>query len=219
MSARITGLEFTAREEVGTGAVALHFRPRRSMEYQAGQHGLWAVPGGGLAPFTMASAPEEELVTLATGLESGSRLKRALAALTPGDPVRLIGPLSRFTLDATAPAVVMLAQGLAVTPFRSMLVHAGIAGVTVPTTLVHVGTGHAYRADTEAAAKEAFYPTSRAAFAAHVVAVTGQRPDATFMVAGTRTFVADTAAQLTGLGIDRSRIRRDAFYGWSGHQV
>lgn len=212
-------LEFVSREDVGGGAVALHFRSRRPLGFRAGQHGVWAVPGGGITPFTVASAPEEELVTLATSLESGSRTKRALGALTPGSSVRLIGPLSGFTLDESAPAVVMLAQGLGITPFRSMLAHAGIAGVDVPTTLVHVGTSHPYRSDTEAGAKEAFYPASRDAFATDVAAVAAHQPEATFMVAGTRTFVAATTGQLTGLGIAASRIRRDAFYGWSGQQA
>lgn len=120
------------------------------------------------------------------------------------------------TEQQPAPAVVMLAQGVGVAPFRSMLTHAALAGVGVPTTLVHVGTGHAYRDDTSAAAVEAFCPTSHEEFADHVAAVTARQPHATSMVAGTRAFVAGTAAQLTGPGVDPPRIRRDAFYGWSG---
>ncbi|MBC8092833.1 MAG: FAD-dependent oxidoreductase [Pseudonocardia sp.] len=219
MGIRIDRLEFVSREDVDGGAVALHFRPRRPLDFRAGQHGLWHVPRGGITPFTIASAPEEELVTLATSLESGSRTKRALAALTPGSGVRLLGPLSGFTLDESAPAVVMLAQGLGITPFRSMLTHAGIAGVDVPATLVHVGTRHPYRGDTEVSAKQAFYPTSRTTFAEHVETVAGEQPDATFMVCGTRAFVSATTGLLGAHGIDRSRIRRDAFYGWSGHQA
>ncbi len=113
----------------------------------------------------------------------------------------------------------MLAQGIRITPFRSMLAHADIAGIDLPITLVHVGARHPCRHDTAARAKEAFYPTSREAFTADVEAVSGVQPDATFLVCGTRTYVSGTTALLTGLGVDRSRIRRDAFFGWSGHRA
>ena len=166
----------------------------------------------------MASAPDEELVTLATSLESGSRIKRALGRLTAGSSVRLIGPLSRFTLDESRRGSGHAGPGPGDHPVRSMLAHAGIARVDVPTTLVHVGTRHPYRTDTEATAKEAFYPTSREAFTTHVETVAGQQPHATFMVSGSRAFVSSTTTLLTARGIDRSDIRRDAFYGWSGGQ-
>lgn len=217
MKIRMTRLEFVSREDVDAGAVALHFRPHRPPGFRAGQHGLWAVPRGGIKPFTVASAPGEELVTLATSLESRSRTKLALAALTPGSSVRLIGPLSSFVLDEAAPSVVMLAQGLGITPFRAMLSQLGITGATVATTLVHVGPGHPYRADTEGTAKEAYYPTSREAFTAHIDAVALQQPDATFMISGKPAFVSSTAGLLTHRGIAPSRIRRDSFYGYSGH--
>ena len=95
----MSSLTFSHADDVGGDAVALWFRPQRPLGFRAGQHGLWAVPHGGLAPFTVASAPEEDLVALGTRLRSQSRMKRALAALTPGAGVRITGPLSSFTLD------------------------------------------------------------------------------------------------------------------------
>jgi hypothetical protein len=82
---RVTRLLLNSITRDGRGALALNFRPRRRLCFTAGQHGLWIVPGGGVAPFTVASAPEEELVTLGTSVASQTRLKRALAALTAGD--------------------------------------------------------------------------------------------------------------------------------------
>jgi glycine betaine catabolism B len=214
MALGIHTLAFAGRDDVGAGAVALRFTARRPLRYVAGQHALWLVPGGGAAPFTIASAPGEEHVVLATNPGRHSRLKRALGALAPGDRVRLAGPLSSFTLDGAGGEVVMLAQGIGVTPFRAMLA----AAPAVSTTLVHAGAaaGHPYRADTEATAGRALYPTGRAAFGRCLDTVVADRPAATYLVAGTREFAAATAGALAGRGVDRRRIRRDAFHGWSG---
>lgn len=209
-------LEFISRDEAEAGVTALHFRPRRPLRYKAGQHGVWLVPGGGGKPFTVASAPEEEVVTLGTSLGSSSRFKRALAALTPGSAVRLIGPIANFTFDRTASNVVMLAQGVGVTPFRAMLRHAAMTGLDKRTTLIHVGHQHAFRRDTEGVATAAHYPASREAFARTLEAAVRGEPDATFMVSGTPAFVRSTASRLKANAVKPSQIKRDAFYGWSG---
>ena len=209
-------LEFVSVDEAEADAVALHFRPRRPLRYKAGQHGIWLVPGGGGAPFTVASAPEEELVTLGTSLKSGSRFKRALAALTPGSTVRLIGPIANFTLGRTTSNVVMLAQGIGITPFRAMLRHAAMSRADKRTTLIHVGHHHAFRRDTEGVATEAHYLASHEAFTQQLKATVRQHPEATFMISGTPKFVRSTAAQLKANSVAASQIRRDAFYGWSG---
>ena len=209
-------LEFVSVDEAEAGAVALHFRPHRPLHYGAGQHGIWLVPGGGGAPFTVASAPEEELVTLGTRLGSGSRIKRALAALTPGGVVRLLGPIANFTLGRTAPTVVMLAQGIGITPFRAMLRHVAMSSSDKRTTLIHVGHQHPFRGDTEGGATEAHYPTSHEAFTGQLETAVRQQPTATYMISGTPAFVSSTAAQLRANSVARSQIRRDAFYGWSG---
>lgn len=198
------------------GTAALHFWPRRPLDYRAGQHGLWFVPRGGVKPFTVASAPGEKLVTLGTSLNSQSRFKRALAALSAGATVRLIGPFANFSLDRTSPTVVMLAQGMGVTPFRSMLRQTAVSGAAKQTTLIHVGTHHPFRYDTEADATEAYYPTSREAFSQHLAAATVRHPGATFMISGTPAFVRSTAARLKATAVAPSQIRRDAFYGLSG---
>ena len=212
----IASLQFVSVEVDDQGTAAFHFRPRRPLGYRAGQHGLWFVPRGGVKPFTVASAPEEEFVTLGTSLDSQSRFKRALAALTVGATVRLIGPVANFSLDRTAPSVVMLAQGMGVTPFRSMLRHTAVSGAAKRTTLIHVGTQHPFRRDTEADATEAYYVMSREAFSQQLAAATVRHPDATFMISGTPAFVRSTAARLKATSVKPSQIRRDVFYGWSG---
>lgn len=210
---RIARLQFESVVADAEGAVAIDFRPDRPLAFTAGQHALWQIPGGGVRPFTIASAPEEELVTLGTDLASGTRLKRALGSLAPGDPVRLLGPLSSFTLETTASALVMLAQGVGVTPFRSMLRHLAMTQDRTETTLVHVGARHAFRADTEDVVGHGSYPESRGAFAGEVKEAVEANRGATFLVSGSPSFVADTTRALREQAVDASAIRRDRFWG------
>lgn len=210
----LTPLQFDSITPDDQGGVAVNFRPLRPLQFNAGQHGLWVVPGGGIGPFTVASAPEEELVTLGTGLASRSRLKRALAALSPVDTVRMIGPLGHFTLDGTASPVVMLAQGMGVTPFRAMLRHLALTGQDRPTSLVHVGATHPFRADTETVAAQASYPTSRGAFARQVAEVVADQPDATMLVSGSASFITATVDLLRTRGVAAAQIKRDTFWGY-----
>ena len=211
----LRSLEFVARHVDDTGTALVQFRPRRPLTVRAGEHGLWLVPGGGVLPFTVASAPQEELVALGTDLSSRSRFKRALARLEPGAPARLLGPLGRFSIDGLTGPVVMLAQGLGVTPFRAMLRQAVLTGAGPSSTLVHTGHHHPFRADTEGAATSAHYPTTREDFADLVAGIAQDQPAASFLVSGARTFVASTATILETSGVPAAQIRRDTFYGYA----
>lgn len=214
----IRRLRFVGSRSDGQGASELYFRPDQPLHYQAGQHGLVVLPQWKVKPFTIASTPEDDLVMLGTSLDSGSRFKKALAALSVGDSVRLIGPLGGFTLQDTAPSVVMLAQGIGITPFRSILRHAATSATTTRTMLVHVGVQHPFRADTEANATTACYPASRAHFESELDNAAAAWPDATFMVSGSPAFVRTAVARLTALGIKADDIKRDTFYGYAGQR-
>lgn len=209
-------LQFVGMEPDGEGATALYFRSDKPLNYEAGQHGLLVVPRFHIRPFTVASAPGEDRVMLGTTLNSKSGFKRALLALQVGGTARLIGPLGSFTLARTAPSVVMLTQGIGVTPFRSMLRHAAMSSIGRRTTLIHVGAQHPFRIDTEADATNSSYPTSRGNFEHDLDSAVAAQPSATFMISGSPAFVASTVARLKAKGVNTSDIRRDKFYGYSG---
>lgn len=213
---QIATLHVTTQSSDGHGGDAVHFTPDRPIRFTAGQHALWRIPGGGLHPFTIASAPEEKILTLGTSLASQSPLKRAIAALAEGDRVRLVGPLADFTLDPTSPAVVMLAQGVGVTPYRSILRHLNLADRSLDTTLLQVSTEHPFRSDTEPLAGVSHYVTSREEYATRLAAVIDRRPQASYMISGSREFVGSTTAALRAAGIARAQVKRDTFYGYQG---
>jgi ferredoxin-NADP reductase len=216
MPLTIARLEFVRKADDDQGATTFRFQPTKPVRFSAGQHGIWYVPNGGVRPFTIASAPEDDEIALGTTLASGSRIKRALAALTRGSTVRLFGPLSQFTLDPAATEVVMLAQGTAVTPFRSILRHLALQSSRPRATLIHVGTAHPFRADTEPLATHASYPGSRAEFGDLTKSAAVAHQEASFMIGGTAAFVTSTKALLQANGVQPAQIKGGPFVGWSG---
>jgi ferredoxin-NADP reductase len=71
--------------------------------------------------FSLASAPHEDRLTITTRMRK-SAYKEPLAAAQPGAPVRIVGPKGTMSLhDDPDRAIVMIAGGIGITPFISML--------------------------------------------------------------------------------------------------
>jgi ferredoxin-NADP reductase len=208
-------LVFQKRSPVDGGVWSFVFSHDAPTGFRAGQHGLLRLGGATAKAFSLASAPEEDAVLIGTSLASKSSFKTRLTALQPGDRVTLHGPLLNFTLDKAHPHVVLLAQGVGITPFRSMLGHIATAGLPTQTSLVHVAhDGHAYRADTQRWAGTADYPQHAEQFRALVATAIQAHPDATFYVAGAPTFVTATISVLRQHHIASSNIRQDKYTGY-----
>src|SRR5882724_3527375 len=79
---------------------------------------------GNARDFSIASSPGEPSLMIATRM-TGSAFKRSLADLPVGSSVRVNGPYGEFLhdVDPVRPAV-LLAGGIGITPFRSMIKHA-----------------------------------------------------------------------------------------------
>ena len=209
-----TDLEFIEMREEEGGVHSFVFTPLTQFPRVAGQHGLLTLPGGGTKPFSLASAPEDAEVLIGTRLQSNSAYKQALAALTPGQRVSLRGPVLNFTLRRAPRQVVFLAQGVGITPFRSMLRHIAAAQLDHQTALIHVGEGHAYRTDTEASATTAIYPTDSEEFRMAVKEAVSDQRGARYYLSGSGRFVTETSAVLTELGVTRLQIKKAKFFGY-----
>lgn len=72
--------------------------------------------------FTISSAPFEGHIMLTTRLAgSGSSFKKALMALKEGDTVEADGPKGSFTIEGGNHRHVLIAGGIGITPYRSMM--------------------------------------------------------------------------------------------------
>lgn len=114
--------------EVADGTMAFHFHKPAGFQFKSGQAAdlVLADPvnpqGEGLRhAFSIVSAPFEDELVFATRMRD-SEYKRVLRALQPGSHVTVDGPFGSLTLhkDRARPAV-LIAGGIGITPFMSML--------------------------------------------------------------------------------------------------
>jgi ferredoxin-NADP reductase len=114
-------------EYVAEGTMAFHFERPSGFSHRAGQNMLLTLIDppetdgkGASRTFTIASAPHEPRLTVATRIRD-SAFKRVLKSAAPGLRVKIDGPDGFMTLheDPARPAV-FLAGGIGITPFLSM---------------------------------------------------------------------------------------------------
>jgi len=209
-------LEFVEKKHEKDDVYTYLFRPRRPLKHIAGQHGLFLIPGVfGARPFSLASAPEEPLVMVGTHIGSNSAYKKALDALEPGQLINMQGPYLDFIFQDDERPVLMLAQGIGITPFRSMLLHAQATNRQIPTTLIHVeAEDHTYRNETEKAASKALYPTTVEGFQKEATKAALGAKDAWFYLSGSPRFVKETTKLLRAQGVEQHLIKKDSFLGY-----
>lgn len=143
-------LTLTARTDLTPTARQLTFRTRRRLAFVPGQFLELEVPHrhpdarGTRREFSIVSSPEE-LPELRIAFREGggpqSSYKKALAAVTPGDPLAVTGVWGDFVLPRrTTSPVLMVAAGIGVTPFVSQLTHMRLADEQRDIVLVYVAS-------------------------------------------------------------------------------
>src|SRR5580692_12035492 len=117
-----------AQESLCAGTTAFYFERPEELEFEAGQFFNFTLlsPGetdleGNTRTLSIASAPHERNLMVATRLRT-TAFKRTLNSLPLGSELLLQGPFGWMTLprNSTRPAV-LLAGGIGITPFRSLV--------------------------------------------------------------------------------------------------
>lgn len=194
---------------------SLRFTPGRPFRHIAGQHAGFYVPGAGFHVFSLASSPNEGFVMIGTHLREGSKYKQTLARLQSGDRITMFGPALNFTLENAPQSVVFLAQGIGITPFRSMLLANKASKSPAAITLVHSdGTDPTYGQLTRTLADASHYPTSPAEFTATLTTVIAADQNARFYLSGSPGFVRATKKTLRDAGVLRAQVRTDTYWGY-----
>src|ERR1700728_2430171 len=207
-------MTLVSRKSIGGDVTSFSFSHKRRFEFRAGQHGLLFIPKVGMKPFSIASSPAEETIMIGTRLFSGSKFKLALAALNPGDKVWFLAPLMNFTTVGTERELLFLAQGVGITPIRSILLDIADRGVDKKTTIIHVGHDHAFRAETEWLADSAIYPSTSESFRTAVLAAAEACSSASFMISGAPAFVKSTTTLLRDRAVATGQIKADTMLGY-----
>jgi ferredoxin-NADP reductase len=119
------------RKEIAAGTMAFHFEKPAGFTFTAGQAGDFTLPNppetdaeGNVRSFTLASAPFEEDLMIATRMRD-TAFKRSLKAIPLDTELTLEAPWGELTLhdNARIPAV-FLTGGIGITPVRSMVLQA-----------------------------------------------------------------------------------------------
>jgi ferredoxin-NADP reductase len=211
---RATKLTFVKKAHEQGDIYTFFFQPKKKLNHIAGQHGLFVLPRfGGVHIFSLSSAPEEQYVAFSTHVRKESAYKQRLNNLRRGDQITLWGPVLNFIYKQQETRYIFLAQGIGITPFRSLLVHADRVKLPVSTTLIHVESdNHTFRALTEKLADKAYYPTDPEEFARIVTRTLAN--NASYYLSGSPRFIRASKKTLRSLGLRRSQMKSDSFLGY-----
>lgn len=206
-------LSFVEKVPEGGDVYTFRFQKPKHLKHAAGQHGIFMLRGLYRPhPFTLSSSPDEHYVAFSTRIRATSRFKQRLMQLVPGDTLYMLGPLLNFTFHSGETEYVFLAQGIGITPFRSMLVYAHSKNLPIRTTLIHVDNGaHTFKDITSVYATNAQHPSDPDAFRS---AVAKQPKNSLFYISGSPGFIKATKSFLSDQGVAKHRIRTDSFLGY-----
>ena len=129
------------RREVAEGTMAFRFEKPSRWTFKAGQYLNMTLLNpsetdseGNVRSFSIASAPHEETVMVATRMRD-TAFKRVLKTMPFGIDVKIEGPFGNLILqDDSTRTAVFLAGGIGITPFRS-IVHSA-ASAKLPNHIV-----------------------------------------------------------------------------------
>jgi ferredoxin-NADP reductase len=124
-------IKLLKREEVAEGTMSFYFEKPDEFQFKPGQYldcTLTNPPEtdaeGNIRSFSIASAPLEPHLMLCTRMRD-TAFKRVLKTMPIGSPLSVEGPMGSFTLhNNAARTAILIAGGIGITPFRSMIVNA-----------------------------------------------------------------------------------------------
>ena len=229
------------RELVAQRTMSFRFAKPEAWSYRAGQFidiTLIDPPDtdaeGNLRGFSISSAPREDVITITTRLRD-TAFKRVLQQMPLGTVVKVEGPFGDLRLHHAQRPAVLLAGGIGITPFRSILVEAiGAAGLAYPVVVFHANRtpedaafADELRGLAAADTNLTFVPTMTAAEQSHPWEGERGHIDAAMLqrhvdrasapiyyIAGPPGMVQALREMLIGSGVDEDDVRIEEFTGY-----
>ncbi|WP_339253449.1 FAD-dependent oxidoreductase [Sporosarcina sp. FSL W8-0480] len=218
-------LSFIESHKESEDVYSFLFEKEKDLTWKAGQHGLFTIIHkkikNPIRPFTVASAPAENVVRLTMRIgDSPSDFKKAMLELQIGMKVRISGPVGGFYLKDHSPSL-LIAGGIGITPFRSMLKQIEAEGNNGDKHLLYMDTKQSYLFKEELdniannSSIRVTYLCSRDDLHQEIDAfINLYKDNGKYFVAGPKSMVGDISNYLKNNTIPKQAIKKDAFLGY-----
>ncbi len=179
-------------------------------------------PLGKTRAFTISSSPTENFLMLS--IKKGlSVYKKHLLNLKAGDYLNASHPVGTFILDETESAV-MVAGGIGITPFRSMIKYCLDQKTTIPITLIYSNSDDNFPFKEELDRWVNILPNLQIIYlnttnqgrldTSKLATIVQKNDNIIYYLAGSPSFVDNMEEILLKLGLDETNIRYDRFDGY-----
>lgn len=203
------------------------FEKENDVTWKAGQHGLFSISHkkikNGTRPISVASAPTEDIVQLTLGIsDTPSEFKKAMLELKPGMKVSMSGPVGSFYLTDEGPSV-LIAGGIGITPFRSMLkqIEAEGNGVGKEIHLLYMDSkgSFVFKDELDEIAKNTsiivnYFDTRNDLHQEITTLSSLYQNNGKYYIAGPESMVESISAHLQSNAISKKSIKKDVFFGY-----
>ena len=219
----------------GLNGEAFRFKPGQTIDLTIPDP-LHRDDAGNMRTFSLAGAPGLDHVVVATRVRA-SAFKRSLVEAPLGSSLEIDGPFGSFTLPKKKTVAYLLAGGIGITPFRSMVEDAIAHSLDHELTLIHSNrtpeeapflaelTGwskeHSGRfryvpTMTQAAKAETPWKGERRRVGPDLLSglLPVERNAARYYVAGPEGFVKAAASSLAEVGVDEDQVTAEEFPGY-----
>ncbi len=224
-------LTLTKKKEEVSLVYSFFFSPENDLTWKAGQFLRYIIPDPNCDKrqnyryFTIASSPFEKYVLLTTKFapDDGSTFKKDLQALNVGDRIEATGPGGDFVIEDPSKNYCFIAGGIGITPFRSILLDLNFKKLPVNVTLLYANrtADFVFKSELEKLLqnhpgfKIHYFVDPQRIDEEAIRNATNDMAHTIFYVSGPEPMVEAFEAMLYKMGIDREKVKRDYFPGYT----
>jgi len=222
-------IKFVKKESIAPNIYSFHFATKEKLKWKAGQHGIFEIKEKGNKtlrwPFWISSSPSEGEIVITTKHKTDETIafKQRLMALKAGDTLKFRGPIGTLHIPkASKKHYALLATGIGIAPFRSILKQINDTDSDAHVTLFFLGNKelHYFKEELSAIASrnknisiQYIYKPDRITGQTIQEALGDKIFETIYLLSGSSQIIRNYQRTLRGLGIPRRNIRIDILVG------
>lgn len=223
-------LKLINRQPVFKDVETFVFKPDEPIDWQPGQYMHYVFPHpsedsrGEERWFTVSAPPCQKNIAITTRFtdDKGSSFKKALRSMNIGDTIQADGPKGKFIIEDFNKKYILIAGGIGITPYHSMLLQFDHDGRLPDIELLYANRDNNFIFGDELGALASRHPNF------HIHKFVGDRrievadlkpytddEQTIFYVSGPELMVENYAETLKKMGLPEDRLKTDFFPGYS----